>query len=302
VTLGVVVLAHRGPEQVARLLAALEHREVRRYLHLDARVDPQPFQAALRRAGVAEVAWLPRRPTRWGGPEIVDASLDGLRAALADGCGYVVQVSGQDFPLWPVERMVAFFTEHADRSFLEHVALPDDRWRHGGRLRTECWTFSVLGRRETHVPARFPVPMSWKGRVLNALLGVAARVRGPRRVPSCARLHGGSQWWNLSGDAVRFVLDFVEAHPGYRAYHRHTLLPDELFFQSILAGTDFPRRHPVVNDSLRYMEWPAGRSHPRLLTLADLPALEAAEAPFARKFDAAVDGSVLDALEARWVA
>jgi hypothetical protein len=50
------------------------------------------------------------------------------------------------------------------------------------------------------------------------------------------------------------------------------------------------------------MEWPAGRSHPRLLTLADLPALQGTEAPFARKFDADEDGAVLDALEARWVA
>jgi hypothetical protein len=71
------------------------------------------------------------------------------------------------------------------------------------------------------------------------------------------------------------------------------VLPDELFFQSILLGTGFADRHEVVNDSLRFMRWPDGESHPRILTMDDLPAMVTSRDLFARKFDAAVDRNVL---------
>lgn len=294
--LGVVVLAHRDPGQVALLAAALEHPRVRLYLHLDAAAPLEPFRRALAQVEGAAPAWLPRHRSRWGGPEVVDASVDGLQAALADGCDYVVQVSGQDLPLWPVERIVAFFRDNRGRSFVEHFPLPDDRWRLGGRLRTERYTFTVGDRRETHLPPELASSLSWKGRILNTLLAFKALPLGLRRFPRYARPHGGSQWWNLTRAAVEFVLAFLEEHPDYRAYHEHTLLPDELFFQSILAGTAFAEEHEVVNDALRFMVWDEGASHPRTLGVEDLPALREAREPFARKFEEAAARMVLSAL------
>jgi hypothetical protein len=137
--------------------------------------------------------------------------------------------------------------------------------------------------------------MSWKGRLLNGLLGIRSLVRPRRTFPPYVRPFGGSQWWNLSRHAARYVLDFHEAHPDYRTYHEHTLLPDEIFFQSILLGTGFDGE--VVNDPLRYMVWEENVSHPRTLTVEDLPALKAASQPFARKFDEAVDADVIAELE-----
>lgn len=295
-TLGCVVLAHRNPGQLARLLARLDHPGVRRYLHLDRRVDRAPFDRALAAAGSGDgVAWLPRRATRWGGIEVVDASLDGLRAALDDGCDTVVLLSGQDQPLWPVGDVVAFYREAAATSFLESFPLPDARWRLGGRFRTEFWTFTVRGRRETHVPKGVEVPMSRRGRTLNALLGL--RVRGRRRrFPQGFVAHGGSQWWNLSRAAGLRVLEALERRPDYRAFHEHTLLPDEMFFQTLLLGSDAGEGLDIVNDSLRHMAWEPRTSHPRILTADDLPAMAASGKPFARKFDVDVDAAVVDAL------
>jgi hypothetical protein len=299
VRLAFVVLAHRGPRQVATLLSALADPDAALYLHVDRRVEFGPFRGAIAQAGVRDVVALPRYPSRWGGVEVVDATLAGLRRAFADGCEYFVLLSGQDFPLWPTARVRAFFAEAPERSYLSSFPLPDARWRYDGRLRTEIYTFTLRGRRETCIPRGFPTGLSWKGTLLNTILRAAAAFLPARRFPSCARPFGGSQWWNLSREAVAFVLRFVEEHPEYRAYHAYTLLPDEVFFQSILMGTGFASAYPVVNDALRFMVFPPGASHPRTLDPGDLPAMLERDLPYARKIDGEADPAFLSDLAAR---
>jgi len=299
VRLGIVILAHRDPEQLALLLRLLAHDSIRTYLHLDRRVDDGPFRRALAATEQASTRWLPRYATRWGGVELVDASLEGLRAARREDCDYVVLISGQDVPLMTAGDLVDFYEARRGRSYLEHVPLPDERWQYGGRLRTECYTFTVRGRRETHRPPRFRSgDLSWRGRLLNAALGLRVALLPPREPPEAAELWGGSQWWNLDAEAVAHVLDFVEDHPDYRAWHRHTLIPDEIFFQSILAGTRFRDRHPLVDDHLRFMRWDEDASHPRDLDVGDLEDMLASGRPFARKVVWGEDGGLLSRLHA----
>jgi hypothetical protein len=291
VRLAVIVLAHRHPAQLALLLSTLRHPQIKVYLHLDSVVDAKPFAAALETAGLlSEIALLPRFRSRWGGIEVVDATLTGLERALADGCQYYLLVSGQDFPLWPADEIVSFFARHPARSYVQSFALPDGRWPYDGRQRIEFYTYTVLGRRETCIPSGIPSRLSWKGRVLNAALRLRGWRKPVRRFPACASPFGGSQWWNLSRAAAAYAIGFVRSHPEYRRYHEHTLLADEVFFQSILLGTAFAAEHEIVNDSLRYMVWPGISSHPRTLVATDVPPARASGKPLARKFDLDVDG------------
>jgi hypothetical protein len=290
-------LAHRLPKQLACLLSALRSRHVHVYLHIDRREPSAPFTRALAEAKLDDAVLLPRRSTRWGGPAMVDASLDGLARGLAEGCDYFTLISGQDFPLHPIEQILDFAANAGSRSYIESFSLPTADWRFGGRDRTDFYTYDFLGRRETCIPRGEDVSFfNWKGRMLNQALRLRTAFMPPRHFPSYVRPFGGSQWWNLSRVAAEYVLRFVHEHPDYRAYHDHTLAPDELFFQSILLGTEFAARYEVVNDSLRFMVWLEGADHPRTLTSDDLPAMLESEKLFARKLDAAADGTVLGRL------
>jgi len=298
--LALVVLAHDRPGQLAEMLSALRHPGIRAYLHLDRRVGLDPFARALESADVGEVELLPRYATSWASPRLVDAALAGLRRGVADGSDYFLLLSGRDFPLRPAAEIVAFAERAGARSYVEHFPLPDPRWRLGGRDRTEFRTYTVRGRRETFIPRGEETGiLNRKGRLLNWLLRLRGLTEPARRFPSYARAFGGSQWWNLSRDAAEHVLAFLDRHPDYRRYHEHTLAPDEIFFQSILAGTGFAERAEVVDDNLRFMRWSPEESHPRALRLGDLPAMLASDALFARKFDRDVDGDVLDRLRER---
>ncbi len=90
----------------------------------------------------------------------------------------------------------------------------------------------------------------------------------------------------MSREAVEYVFWFTGEHPDYRRYHQHTMIPEELFFNSILVGADYTGE--VVNDSLRYLRW-GDQLNPLILTAKDTPEMLASGKLFARKFDGIPD-------------
>lgn len=295
--LAIVAFAHHKPAQLARLLSVLRHPRVRIYLHLDRPAQIEPFEQAFSEAGVGEISMLPRHAHKWGSPGIVDATVEGLRRAMGDGCGYFLLISGQDFPLLSIGEIVDFADRAGSRSYVESSPLPLSGWRLGGRDRIDFYSYTLRGRRETCIPrGEDTAILNWKGKALNQLLRVRSTFKPRRGFPSYARPYGGSNWLNLSREAVEYVLRFMDEHPDYRRYHEHTLIPSEVFFHSIVATPDFAAEHEVVDDDLRFTIWPEGSSHPRTLRVGDLPAMEGSGKLFARKFDEDVDREVLERL------
>jgi hypothetical protein len=78
-------------------------------------------------------------------------------------------------------------------------------------------------------------------------------------------------------------------------FFRHVLIPDELFFQTIVMNS--PLRDSVENENLRYLDW-SREPAPAVLLESDLPALVSSHKLFARKFDERIDSTILDLLDA----
>jgi hypothetical protein len=108
----------------------------------------------------------------------------------------------------------------------------------------------------------------------------------------------GNQWKIVS----RAFCDFVCHDPSvdrYKAFYRNTFIADEGFFQTVMMNTAM--HGEIVNDDLRMIDWvPDGdiKLRPRTFTKADADRLTSSSDLFARKFDAEVDGEILDILEA----
>lgn len=291
----VIVLAHTGPDHVAKLLSALRYPQVRAYLHVDRRTRLKPFTRSLSHARLGDVQMLPRRATVWGSPAAVDASLDGLTAGIADDCGYFFLITGQDFPLYPVSEIIGFAESAGDRSYVGHWPVSESRHRFNGRDRTDFYTYTVLGRRALCIPRGEDANLlGRKGRAINQVLRARSGFQAVRRFPSYVRPFAGHAWWNLSRSAAEFVVQFVREHPDYRRYHQHTWSPDELFYQSILAGTSYSTEHELINDPKRFYVWQG--MHVRALTSADFANLSKSNDLFARKFDCRASEALLTQL------
>lgn len=276
--LAYLILAHAHPQQLGQLLARLAAPGVRFYVHVDANTPAATFSAM--QATVppcTPVTWIERQPCRWGGFSLVKATLHLMQAALTDRCDWLILLSGQDYPLKP-NSVIAERLAHSDKAGFIDLRAPD---AFDVRYRYEAWHFETLN-----------------GKPLGKLLQKTQRglnrigLRRPLPAP-LTEIRAGAQWWMLSAPACHWLLNYLTLHPHLVAFFYRTLVPDEMFFQTLLWHSPF--REQLDTDPLRLIEWDTGAWSPHTFTEADIPRLRIAPELFARKF--APDGKVATLLD-----
>jgi hypothetical protein len=288
VTLAYVILAHRLPDQLGRLVSTMYHEDDLFLIHIDAKVSSAPFRAEMdRRFGSASnIEFVSPVRCDWAGFGHVDATLRGIDQALARSSGFthLLLLTGQDYPIKPIGRIRTHFEEHRGQSFMSWSAgdagtesnrRGNQRWFWDGDLtRLELRHYLIRGRWR-HVPNRF-VPFFPR-----------------RRTPLGFRPYQGLAYWNLSIEAVRYVQQLRSTNPEAIRFFRRVWGTDEFFFQMVLINS--PLRDSIVNEDLRYMAWEG--YHPLTIRSADLRELARSSKFFARKFDSSVDAEVLDMID-----
>ncbi len=275
-----LILAHKGPAQLARLLDALAHPDVHCYVHLDQKTNAEPFAYLRHRPGVFFTRT--RLSVTWGGYSLTQVVLDCLRELLAHPARYecLNVLSAQDYPLQPVAHVQAFLEAHQGQSFLE-CERPDSAWWRANQRRVTRYYLT-----DFRFPGRYAVQ-----RALNAVLPA-------RQFPLAGALHGGPMggWYTLSRAAAEYVVTFLARHAPLRRFARLTWGSDEFLVPTVLLNS--PLADTIVaTDNLRYIDWSGGGASPKTLTHADWPALHASPKLWARKFDLAVDATILDYLD-----
>ncbi|MGH3134037.1 MAG: beta-1,6-N-acetylglucosaminyltransferase [Gaiellaceae bacterium] len=268
-----IVSAYHLPGQLERLLRRLAAPDVRFAVHVDRKTRRAVYEEMVERTRDLEVAFLPRHVSHWGGFGHVRATLKGIDHLVRERVpfDYAVLLTGQDYPLRSPHAIAAVLGGASGRSFMNHWALPYPPWGdRGGLDRIQDWHLITYRRLHLAVPLR-------------------------RRLPLGLTPYGGGAYWCLSRPVVDHVHGFVHANPGYVRFFEHVLIPDELFFQTIVMNS--PLRDSVENDNLRYLDW-SREPGPAVLVRDDVPALVASHKLFARKFDERIDASPLDLLDA----
>jgi len=285
-----LVLAHRAPEQLGRLVDRLLASQTAVYLHIDRGTAPALHAAMLDALPTSpRVHLLDRYTTPWASWNHVEATLNGLKTILADPGRpeHIVFLSGQDYPLRPAAEIAAFLSEHRGRTFAATWPMPIDFYGpDGGMHRIRYWHKPIRRR-------RFRIPI-------------------PRRYPPGVRAYGGSAFMVLDRATAQSVLDFTAERADVARYHHHVWAVDEHYIQTALNNSR--RADAVIGEHLWHMEWEPGAAHPRTYVEADFERLAvsarhssehggASRAKlFARKFDAERDARVLDRIDAELLA
>ena len=115
-----VLVVHKLPTQVGRLVDAVAPCPV--LVHVDARSSPQIWngfqELAARRP---QVQLIDRRRTGWASWGAVDALLQALERSQSLHCTHVVHMTGQDYPLRPVEEIASFLGQGPATSWIPHA-------------------------------------------------------------------------------------------------------------------------------------------------------------------------------------
>lgn len=295
-----LILAHQQPRQVARLICALRSEGTCFFLHVDRKANLAAFKEAIPPS--RQVCYVPdpeRVKVLWGGFSPVQATLRLLHCAYhsADRFERYCLLSGADFPIKHNDRIrEAFATEKEYISIEQALYAPATVPGAHSIDRYHFYDYELLNPRTS----RFP-----------ALPRLAARfsrkVSRPRyqHIP----LYQGSQWWALTGKMIGYIMNFIRKYPDYLSFHRFTLVPDEVFFHSIVKSSPWAANihHDFEQGTFsggtspergcHFVDWHSGDTVPKVLGPTDMERLLDSKALFARKFEGPGAEAMLDNLE-----
>ncbi len=276
-TIAYFILAHAHPEQISRLVQQLNTPHSRFYIHIDANTPDAIFTALQSQLSALEnIHFIERQACRWGGFSLVDASLRLMAAANKDGFDWGVLLSGQDYPIHSNQYIEETLARSPYLGLIDIKPAPEFDIAY----RYRAWHFETLNGTRLN-------------KALQKIQRLSRKVGIERALPApISQVYAGSQWWTLSHTACQTVLDFVAKQPQVVDFFRHTLIPDEMFFQTILMNS--PLAEQLSSDARRYLEWDEGAWSPRLLKPENISQLRDSKALFARKF--AADSATTQAL------
>ena len=271
-----LILAHDYPNQLKRLVTSLTHRDADIYIHIDFKTYIEPFEELKK---LPNVFFITRRiKVYWGSYNIVEATINGFKQIADSGIdyGYINLLSGQDYPLGPSDDFLYFLSANPGKAFMNSLVAETD------------WKEALPRVQEYHL-TNFTFPGKYMlQKVINTL--------SPRRkMPNDLILVGRSQWFTISADCMKHILDYWDRHSALKRFVKFTWAPDEFIFQTILYNSHL--KDTMVNNNLRYIDWSAGGAHPKILTVADTEALINSGKFFARKFEEKKDSAILDHID-----
>jgi len=241
-----LMLVHKNPRLLRRAIGALSSEGCGFFIHIDRKSDVREFAGI---TGSNVFLSEPRRSIYWAEFSNVEAEMQLIRQALDSSAeyDYLVFMQGSDYPLRSGKYIQSFFEQNRGAEFMSLVKMPAPGFPIS-KINTIRYTSDKPIRRLTF-------------RVM-ARLGLAQR--DWRKYLEALEPFAGDACWALSRNACRHILDFNATNPHVSNFFRHTHVPEESFFHTILGNSPFL---PRMRRSLLYRDWPGTNAHhPETLT------------------------------------
>ena len=297
-----LILAHKNPLQLSRMIERLDDGASKFFIHLDAKTPIEPFAACLEGAHIRFID--KRERCVWGDFSIVRATIR-LMEAASEEQGIFILMSGQDYPIQSQGYINDFLERNKEFDFIEIEPLEEkwkpkmvkDKLEHYHILHSEerghsncyapfahCSVFQKL-RTLTHL---------LKGRLSQKNFRLLCSL--PKRVAPFERQYAGSQFWAFSERTFYAVLHYIREHKAaLEGYYKYTSSPDEVYFHSVLMHLVAKDSTIKLKDPITYVNY--FRKNNVFIT-EDFDKLTSAKGKlFARKFDTDIDIEILNKLD-----
>ena len=297
-----LILAHKNPLQLSRMIERLDDGASKFFIHLDAKTPIEPFAACFEGGHIRFIE--PRERCVWGDFSIVRATVHLMEAASKEQ-GVFILMSGQDYPIQSQGYINAFLESNKEFDFIEIEPLEEkwkpkmvkDKLEHYHILHSEerghsncyapfahCSVFQKL-RTLTHL---------LKGRLSQKNFRLLCSL--PKRVAPFERQYAGSQFWAFSERTFYAVLNYIrEQKAALEEYYKYTSSPDEIYFHSVLMDLVAKDSTIKLKEQITYVNY--FRKNNVFIT-EDFDKLTSAKGKlFARKFDADIDIEILNKLD-----
>ncbi|MEH2273655.1 MAG: beta-1,6-N-acetylglucosaminyltransferase [Nostoc sp.] len=291
-----IILAHNYPEQLVRLIFKLNTDDVSFFIHIDKKTDKTIYYQIFSQLNkLSNVFFIKRYNSQWGSFNLVKATLEAINVIEKTGLefDYVIFLSGQDYLIKTNAYIKRFLQKNQGKEFIEYFSLPYIYWKEGGLIRIESWHIYW-----NHKYFCIPEKRELKSPIVSLLYSfLILPLVKKRKLPEGFAIYGGSQFWCLTGECIKWINIFVKQNPKFVKRFNYTYCTDEIFFQTLILNSPF--KDKVVNDNLKYIDWGDDiyAYHPIILEKKDFEKIRQSEKLFARKFDTSKDSDILDMID-----
>ena len=248
VKIAFLILAHHRPEQLKKLMQALDDPRFDFFVHVDRRENSVPFLEQSCPLRYSKLKFISRRHrVFWGDISMVDATLELFHEALKAGAyERFVLLSGEDYPIQSNDTIYARLTQR-EQEFINGMKLKNTVqvegfwfWKLSHRFTVRCIRKLLHLLRIRKKPWFFVEGRKWE-------------------------IYHASQWVGLTRECAQHLVTVMDQHPRIRRYFRFSHAPDQLVIPTILYNTpEFrdktttdPHRHYTFNEypALHYMRY-----------------------------------------------
>lgn len=191
-----------------------------------------------------------RTHVEWGEWGMIEASLNCFDTLYKNNIDYdyAILLSGACYPIKPYQDLKRFLEESNNTSFIEHVDATKERWIFDG-IQQERWE-------HLHY-------INWRKnpKLFSKSIELQSKLRFKRKLPDNFVPYMGSQWWTLTKSVVDQVYEYSKS-PKIRGFYKRTWIPDELYFQTIVANLCY--KEPLETFNLTYYHFEL-RGAPKVL-------------------------------------
>lgn len=245
-----LILAHNNPAHLGRLIDGLKTADTDFFVHIDKKSNLDEF---IHLAGPQVFFSKQRVPVYWGTFSQVEATLALMQQALAAGdYDYLVLLSGADYPIQSTSYIQDFFRVNAGKQFISTLKMPNLA---AGKPLALLEDYNIEGKYK-----------KIKRRLYRLLqkLGFAGFKRNYQAALGGLTPYAGAQWWALTREACEYIFDFIKTHPEFIRLYQKVVVPDEMFFQTIIGNSAYA---DSLARSLTYSDWQPGKSSPENMTV-----------------------------------
>jgi hypothetical protein len=253
-----LIIAHNTPNHLGRLVRALDRSDAAFFIHIDQKSDLSEFRNQLLDRHITLLK--DRVAVYWGDFSDVEATIRLIKETL--GCcpsvNYLALLSGSDYLLRSPQYIENFFLRNNGRQFINLVPVPCVQV---GKPLDRFQRFWFKTPYDNQFIVRVVARLNDLNRQLNLIN------RDYKKVFKGLEPFGGSQWWALTADACRHILEFIDRRPDVLKYFKNVYLPDESFFHTIIGNSEFAKN---VTRNLTFTDWSRPEGGPALIDMNHL--------------------------------
>lgn len=226
-----LILAHNNFKHLSRLIEALDDSENNTfYIHIDKKAKEEFI------ATQENIHIIPTHiDINWGGYTMIEATLALMEYGIQNmpDADYFILISGVDYPIRSKSFLIDQLNEGKEYIDIAPVPVP-----YKPTERYEYYYFDYNRRNLKHYNPLFLIEVFLK------------KLRIKRKAPF--KIYAGTQWFALTNKCVQYILWTVKEDKRYSHFFKHTLVPDEAFFQTIIGNSPFAEQ---TKSSLTYTDW-----------------------------------------------